>query len=80
MTRREIAFTLIGLGLGLLMSVAVVLVVLISLQGRSAISDYGIDRIAVLIPILLLVAGIIMLGYRPRDGRNSKQSQIGNSE
>jgi hypothetical protein len=33
------------------------------------ISGYGIDKIAVLIPILLLVAGIIMLAYRTRDGR-----------
>jgi hypothetical protein len=66
MTRREIAFLLIGLGLGLLLSVAVVLEVLISLQRGSIITGYGIDKIAVLIPILFLVSGIILLGYRKR--------------
>jgi hypothetical protein len=66
MTRREIAFLLIGLGLGLLLSVAVALEVLISLQRGSIINGYGIDKIAVLIPILLLVSGIILLGYRKR--------------
>lgn len=69
MTRREIAFLLIGSGLGLLLSVAVVLEILITLQRGSTISGYGIDKIAVLIPALLLASGTILLGYRTRDER-----------
>ena len=66
MTRREVAFLLIGLGFGLLLSLAVMLEVFISLQRNSAISGYGFDKIAVLIPILLLVGGVL-LAYRQRE-------------
>jgi uncharacterized BrkB/YihY/UPF0761 family membrane protein len=70
MTKREIAFLLIGLGFGLLLSVAVTLEVFISLQHNSAISGYGIERVAVAVPILLLVAGIILLSYRTQEGKS----------
>jgi hypothetical protein len=69
MTKREIAFLLIGLGFGLLLSVAVTLEVFISLQRNSTIGGFYVEEIAVVAPILLLVAGIILLGYRTRQGQ-----------
>lgn len=71
MNRREIAFLLIGLGFGLLLSLAVMLEVFISLQRNSAISGYGFDKIAVVIPIVLLVLGIVLLAYRKRERTES---------
>ena len=71
MTRREVAFILIGLGLGLLLSLVVVLEIFVSLQHSTAISSYGFDKIVLLVPILLLLAGIVMLAYRTKPERNS---------
>ena len=67
MTRREIAFLLIGLGMGLLLSLAVVLEIFISLQHSNIINTYGIDKVVLLAPILFLLTGIILLAYRPKD-------------
>jgi hypothetical protein len=69
MTRREIAFLLIGLGFGLLMSLAVTLEIFISLQRGSSISSYGNDKVALIVPILLLLTGIVLLGYRKREAQ-----------
>ncbi len=67
MTRREVAFLLIGLGFGLLMSLAVTLEIFISLQRSSDISAYWIDKVALILSIALLLAGIILLGFRKRE-------------
>jgi len=64
MRRREIAFLLIGLGLGLLLSLAVVLEIFISLYHNQTISSYGFDKFVLVVPILLLLAGIILLAHR----------------
>jgi hypothetical protein len=64
MTRREIAFLLIGLGLGLLLSLAVVLEILVSFHESGAVSGYSFDKFVLLIPAVLLVAGIVLLAYR----------------
>ena len=66
MTRREIAFLLIGLGLGLLLSVAVVLEILISFHQSGAVNSFGFDKIVLLVPIVLLLAGILLLAYRAK--------------
>jgi hypothetical protein len=71
MARREIAFLLIGLGSGLLLSLAVVLEIFISLYHHEAISSYGFDKFVLLIPILLLLAGVILLAYRTKSDRTS---------
>jgi hypothetical protein len=71
MTRRETAFLLIGLGLGLLLSLAVVLEIFVSLQRSSTISAYGFDKLVLLVPILLLLAGIVLLAYRTKAERSS---------
>ena len=71
MARREIAFLLIGLGLGLLLSVAVVLEIFVSLYHNGAVSSYGFDKVVLIIPILLLVAGIVLLAYRTKSERTS---------
>jgi len=71
MARREIAFLLIGLGLGLLLSLAVVLEIFVSLSRNQAISSYGFDKFVLIIPMLLLLAGIILLAYRTKSERTS---------
>jgi hypothetical protein len=71
MARREIAFLLIGLGLGLLLSLAVVLEIFVSLYRNGAISRYGFDKFVLIIPILMLLTGIILLAYRTKSERTS---------
>jgi H+/Cl- antiporter ClcA len=71
-TRREIGILIIGIGLGLLLSLAVVLEVMLSLrEPGSSLSSYYFDKIAFLIPIVLLLLGIILLAYRKKSERNS---------
>lgn len=72
MTRREVAFTLIGLGLGLLLSLAVVLEILVSLRSSAStffIVGSGLPIVALVLPILLLLAGIVILARKP-DGQS----------
>jgi hypothetical protein len=69
-TRREIAFLLIGIGLGLLFSLEVVLVIFMSLRGGGAVDNYSIDKLALLIPGVPLVVGIFMLAYRKKSERD----------
>ncbi len=71
MTRREIAFLLIGLGLGLLLSLAVVMEVFVSLYHNGVISSYGFDKVVLVIPVLLLLIGTVLLAYRKRSERIS---------
>jgi hypothetical protein len=71
MARREIAFLLIGLGLGLLLSLAVVLEIFVSLYHYEVISSYGVDKFVLIIPILLLLTGIILLACRTKSESTS---------
>ena len=57
---------LIGLGFGLFLSLAVVLEIFVSLQRSNAITSYSFDKIVLIVPMLLLVAGIAMLAYRTK--------------
>jgi hypothetical protein len=70
-TRREIAFLLIGLGLGLLFSLEVILVIFMSLRGGGAIDSYSIDKLVLLIPGVPLAVGIFMLAYRKKSDPDS---------
>jgi hypothetical protein len=70
-TRREIGIFIIGIGLGLLLSLAVVLEVMLSLRDGSRLSNYAVDKIAFLIPGVLLLTGVILLAYRKKSERNS---------
>ena len=57
---------LIGLGFGLLFAEAVVLEVLMSLYRTKFIVDYSWDKALLAVPIVLLVAGIVLILRRPR--------------
>jgi hypothetical protein len=69
--RRDVGFLIIGVGLGLLLSLAVVLEVMLSLRDGSSLSGYAFDKIAFLIPTVLLVLGVILLAYRKKSERDS---------
>jgi hypothetical protein len=60
-TRREIAFLLIGLGVGLSLSVVAVIEILKSLYHHMFIVGYSWDKPIALVPFLLVVAGLILL-------------------
>jgi len=71
MNRREVGFLIVGVGLGLLLSLAVVLEVMISLSDGSRLSGYGFDKVVFLVPAVLLVSGVILVAYRNKSERNS---------
>jgi hypothetical protein len=72
MTRREVAFLIIGLGLGLLLFMAATLEILLSLrEPGSYISSLHLDKIALLIPAIVMVVGVALLAYRKKSERNS---------
>ncbi len=71
MTKRELGIFLIGIGLGLLLSLAVILEVMLSLREGSSLSSYGFDRVAFILPALLLLTGTILLATARRSERNS---------
>jgi hypothetical protein len=66
MSRKEIAFLVIGVGLGLFSSLAIELQILISIIGRDRFAGISFGRIVVLIPAVLLISGVIMLAYRKK--------------
>lgn len=65
MTKREIGFLLIGLGFGLMLAVAGILEVLLSLYRSAFITAYSWDKVAVIVPVLLLAIGLVLILYRP---------------
>lgn len=72
MTRREVAFLIIGIGLGLLLFMAATLEILLSLhEPGSHISSFHLDKIALLMPTIVLVVGVALLAYRKKSERNS---------
>ena len=61
MNRREIAFLLIGLGVGLMFAIAAAIEILLSLSRVALISNVGWDKLIFLVPFLLLVTGLALL-------------------
>ena len=59
--RREIAFLLIGLGVGLMFAIAAAIEILLSLSRVALISNVGWDKLIFLVPFLLLVTGLALL-------------------
>ena len=66
MTRREVAFLLIGLSVGLMFSIAATVEILLSLYRSAFITGYGWDKVMLLLPFLLLLVGLFLLLYRSR--------------
>jgi hypothetical protein len=64
-TKREIGFLLIGLGFGLMLAVAGILEVLLSLYRSAFITAYSWDKVAVIVPVLLLAIGLVLILCRP---------------
>jgi hypothetical protein len=60
-TRREIAFLLVGLGVGLALSIVAIVEILSSLYHHMFIVGYSWDKPIALIPFLLMFAGLILL-------------------
>ncbi len=71
MNRREIGFLIIGVGFGLLLSLAVVLEVMLSLRDGTRLTGYAFDKVVFFIPAVLLLLGVILLAYQTRSERNS---------
>ncbi len=72
MNRREVGFLVIGVGFGLLLSLAVVLEVMLSLRDGSRLTGFAFDKIVFLIPAVLLLLGVILLAYRTKSERTAK--------
>ncbi|HEY5057229.1 MAG TPA: hypothetical protein VII58_13775 [Acidobacteriaceae bacterium] len=71
MTRREVGFLITGIGLGLLLSLAVVLEVMLSLRDGSRLSGFSIDKLILIFPIALLIVGLVLAVYRNKSERIS---------
>jgi hypothetical protein len=69
MTRREVGFLITGIGLGLLLSIAVTLEVMLSLRDGSRLSGFWIDKVILLVPLALLILGLILTVYRKKSER-----------
>jgi hypothetical protein len=69
MTRREVGFLITGIGLGLLLSIAVTLEVMLSLRDGSRLSGFCIDKVILLVPLALLILGLILTVYRKKSER-----------
>jgi uncharacterized membrane protein len=69
--KREIGFLLIGLGFGLMFSIAAIVEVLLSLYRSAFISAYGWDKVLLLVPVLLLLIGGVLVLRRPKSERTS---------
>jgi hypothetical protein len=65
-TKREIGFLLIGLGFGLMLAIAAIVEILLSLYRSAFISAYSWDKVAVLVPVLLLIVGGFLVLRRPK--------------
>jgi hypothetical protein len=63
---REIGFLLIGLGFGLMLAIAAIVEILLSLYRSAFISAYSWDKVAALIPLLLLTVGGFLVLRRPK--------------
>ena len=64
MTRREAAFLLIGLSVGLMFSVAATVEILLSLYRTAFITGYNWDKAMLLFPFLMLLVCLFLRLYR----------------
>ena len=72
MTRREVGFLITGIGLGLLLSLAVTLEVMLTLRNGSTLSAFSIDKIILIFPIAVLIVGLVLAVYRKKSERISE--------
>ena len=73
MTKREAGFLIIGLGFGLLLSLAAILEFLLSLYKSALITGYSWDKIFLLAPILLLAIGLVLILRRSRNPQDENR-------
>jgi uncharacterized membrane protein len=66
MTKREVGYLLVGLGFGLLVSLAAILEILLSLYKSAFISGYSWDKVFLIAPTLLLAIGLVLILRRSR--------------
>jgi len=71
MTRREVGLLITGIGLGLLLSLAVILEVMISLRDGAHLTGFSTDKIVLIVPIVLLIVGLVLAVYRKKSERDS---------
>lgn len=64
MTRREVGFLLIGLSVGLMLSIAATLEILLFLYRSALVTAYDWDKVMLLIGFFLLVIGLFLILYR----------------
>ena len=64
MTKREVAFLMIGFSVGLMFAIASTLEILLSLYRSAFIVAYSWDKVMLLFPFLILVTGLFLLLYR----------------
>jgi H+/Cl- antiporter ClcA len=76
MTKKETGFLLIGLGIGLTLALLVINEVFKSLVGGARVDSYSFERVLIVIPSLLLVAGATLVLWKPRKKRESKPLAI----
>ncbi len=71
MTRREVGFLITGIGLGLLLSLAVTLEVMLTLRNGSTLSAFSVEKVILIFPIALLIVGLVLAVYRKKSERDS---------
>jgi len=78
-TKRDTGFLLIGLGIGLTLALLVINEVFKSLIGGARLDSYSIDRVMIVIPSLLSLAGVTLVVWKPRSKRNSNSPMVDSS-
>jgi hypothetical protein len=78
-TKRETAFLLIGLGFGLTLSLMVINEVFKSLIGGARLDSYSFDKMLIVIPSFLLLAGATLLIWKPRSKPRSNALAVDSS-
>ena len=76
MTKRDTGFLLIGLGIGLTFATFAIDQIFKSLVGGAQLNSYTIERVVFLIPSLLLLAGAILLLWKPRRNQRSNSPAV----
>jgi hypothetical protein len=64
MTRRDIGFLMIGLGVGLSFFIAFSVALLKTVHSMGLIVAYSWERVMLLVPFSLVVAGFVLIFYK----------------